>query len=298
MGDKVLQIKRGTTPTIIVNVPKEQVDISQARNLWFSISQCGATSEPIIKRETDTINVDVENNRVWVLLTQQETLRLIPTVKSVGYQNNLTTDMELSVLLDNGVRTISKKVSITILQSIREGIMYGANLNVTEPIEEPLVIDAEFDTVTNLAPMNYNDLQGKPQINGVKLEGNLTNEDLGINAPLVISATIDALTTYEELTINKDFEEIWEAISNYQAVYFNLTYDETNPSQTVTKRVSISTCVLSEEENERNFTITFDWYDIVKKTLYQINVSAGKSSDGESDWLESYIMADAYGQWE
>ena len=298
MGDKVLQIKRGTTPTIIVNVPKEQVDISQARNLWFSISQCGATSEPIIKRETDTINVDVENNRVWVLLTQQETLRLIPTVKSVGYQNNLTTDMELSVLLDNGVRTISKKVSITILQSIREGIMYGADLNVTEPIEEPLVIDAEFDTVTNLAPMNYNDLQGKPQINGVKLEGNLTNEDLGINAPLVISATIDALTTYEELTIDKGFEEIWEAISNYQAVYFNLTYDETNPSQTVTKRISISTCVLSEEENERNFTITFDWFDIGKRNLYQINISAGKSSDGESDWSEAYVIADAYGQGE
>ena len=295
MDEKVLQIKRGTTPTIIVNVPKN-IDISQARNFWFSISQCGSTSEPIIKRETDTINVDVENNRVWVLLTQQETLRLIPTVKSVGYQNNIKTDMELSILLDNGVRTISKKVSITILQSIREGVMYGADLNVTEPIEEPLVIDAEFDTVTNLAPMNYNDLQSKPQINGVKLEGNLTNEDLGINTFLVISATIDALTTYEELTIDKDFEEIWEAISNYQAVYFNLTYDETNPSKTVTKRITISTCELSEEENERNFTITFNWYDIARKTLYQINVSAGKSSDGESDWLESYLVADAYGQ--
>lgn len=180
LKDNPLNIKRGTTPTITMNIP-EDIDLTKVTNMWFSISQSGNTSEPLIKRNMDSCNVDSENHKVWVLLTQEETLRLMPTAREgIGYSNNLQALVELSIIYDNGVRSTSKKQTATVLDSVREGVMAGNPLHVQTPEEGSLEIDVEFDTVINEAPMNYNDLQGKPLINGVVLEGDKTSTELGI----------------------------------------------------------------------------------------------------------------------
>ena len=179
MNDNTLNIKRGTTPTITMNIP-ENIDLTRVTDMWFSISQSGSTSEPLIKRDMFSCNVDAENHKVWVLLTQEETLRLMPTAREgIGYGNNVLALVELSIIYDNGVRTTTKKQTATILDNVREGVMAGNPLHATEPIDN-LEIDVEFDTVINEAPMNYNDLQGKPSINGNVLVGNKTNAELGI----------------------------------------------------------------------------------------------------------------------
>lgn len=258
MNDNILNIKRGSTPTITMNIP-ENIDLTRVTDMWFSISQSGSTSEPLIKRDMFTCNVDAENHKVWVLLTQEETLRLMPTAREgIGYGNNVLALVELSIIYDNGVRTTTKKKTATILDNVREGVMAGNPLHVTEPIDN-LEIDVEFDTVINEAPMNYNDLQGKPMINGHELVGDKTSSDLGI------------ATKVSELDNDLDFQE---------NVIESISVNDT-PVIVEDKNVNIEIpTTLSELENDAGF-ITEE--DVSVKSVSVNNTPITPDDDGNVD---------------
>lgn len=119
----ILEIKRGTTPTITIPIPTD-LNLEEVAKAEFSITQGGKTSVPIILKTLEDLVVDTENNAYAVTLTQEDTLRLIPTpVSSTSTYNNLTTYAEISILMDSGVRAISTQQLVTVLDIQKEGIM-------------------------------------------------------------------------------------------------------------------------------------------------------------------------------
>lgn len=119
----ILEIKRGTTPTITIPIPSD-INLEEVAKAEFSITQGGKTSVPIILKTLEDLVVDTENNAYSVTLTQEDTLRLIPTpVSSTSTYNNLTTYAEISILMDSGIRAISTQQLVTVLDIQKEGIM-------------------------------------------------------------------------------------------------------------------------------------------------------------------------------
>ena len=119
----VLEIKRGTTPTITIPIPTE-INLEEVAKAEFSITQGGKTSVPIILKTLDDLITDLENNAYSVTLTQEDTLRLIPTpVSSSSTYNGLSTYAEISILMDSGMRATSEKQLVTVLDVQKEGIM-------------------------------------------------------------------------------------------------------------------------------------------------------------------------------
>lgn len=59
----------------------------------------------------------------------------------------------------------------------REGAIFNVNL-----LQEDQAIQTGFGAVQTVTSTNYNDLANKPSINGVTLQGDLTSEDLHIEA--------------------------------------------------------------------------------------------------------------------
>lgn len=261
-NDGTLEIKRGTTPTIIIDKFPDSVDLTSITGIWFSISQDGNTTDPLIKKEIDSISIDPDNNRIWLVLTQEDTMSFKPTSdpkRMYGKQNDVTS-LEVSILFNNGVRAITKTYLITILDCIREGIMTGADLDIDEPLTDSLILSVDIGNCVNINPENYNDLQNKPSINGVELVGNKTSEDLNINIPtktsdlendsgyitgITSSDVTDALgyTPYSDSNPNDYQENVIESVSvnGTELVPENKSIDITVPTK------------LSELENDSGY---------------------------------------------
>lgn len=61
---------RGTTPTFTFRLKNNDVDLTEARNMYVSIAQGAKT----IEKTADSLEIDVHTVSVW--LTQEESLKL------------------------------------------------------------------------------------------------------------------------------------------------------------------------------------------------------------------------------
>jgi len=121
MNDNILEIKRGTTPTITMNMP-EEIPLVEVVDIWVSISQITRTSVPVINKTMNDCTIDYDNKIISVLLSQEDTLRLLPT-QNTGVQYNLSTYIEISLKFSDGSRATSNKQLITVLDNVKEGVM-------------------------------------------------------------------------------------------------------------------------------------------------------------------------------
>ena len=67
-----MQLIRGTTPTIIINVTSD-IDLTNITQVWVYISQRGAV---VIDKDISNVQIDTEHKQISVILTQEETLAL------------------------------------------------------------------------------------------------------------------------------------------------------------------------------------------------------------------------------
>ena len=67
-----MQLIRGTTPTIIINVTSD-IDLTNITQVWVYISQRGAV---VIDKDISSVQIDTEHKQISVILTQEETLAL------------------------------------------------------------------------------------------------------------------------------------------------------------------------------------------------------------------------------
>lgn len=304
-NDGTLEIKRGTTPTIVIDKFPESVDLTSITEIWFSISQDGNTTDPLIKKETDSITIDPENNRIWLVLTQEETMSFKPTSdprRMYGKQNEVTS-LEVSILFNNGVRAITKTYLITILDCIREGIMTGADLDIDEPLTDSLILSVDIGNCMNIGLEDYNDLQNKPSINGVELVGDKTSEDLDINIPTKTSElendsgyiTEESIPT-DVSAFNNDAGYITRITSSDVTDALGYTpYNESNPNdyqENVIESVSVNGTELVPENKSVAITVPTKVSDLQNDSGY-VSVDDIKLTATYNDGVVTLLIADA-----
>lgn len=285
-NDGTLEIKRGTTPTIVIDKFPESVDLTSITEIWFSISQDGNTTDPLIKKETDSITIDPENNRIWLVLTQEETMSFKPTSdprRMYGKQNEVTS-LEVSILFNNGVRAITKTYLITILDCIREGIMTGADLDIDKPLTDSLILSVDIGNCMNIGLEDYNDLQNKPSINGVELVGDKTSEDLDINIPTKISELENDSGYITGITSS----DVTDALGY-------TPYNESNPNdyqENVIESVSVNGTELVPENKSVAITVPTKVSDLQNDSGY-VSVDDIKLTATYNDGVVTLLIADA-----
>lgn len=67
-----MQLIRGTTPTLTINV-KNDIDLHTIVNVWVYISQ---QNKPKVDKGFEDISFNYEQNKMYVTLTQEDTLAL------------------------------------------------------------------------------------------------------------------------------------------------------------------------------------------------------------------------------
>lgn len=108
---ETMEIIRGTTPTIIVNV-LDDIDLSEVVSVWLYIVQ----KKTIINREKPDVIFDFENRTMSITFEQDDTLEL----------KEGEAKFQIRMLLDDGTkRTALATVAqdIEILEIYKEGII-------------------------------------------------------------------------------------------------------------------------------------------------------------------------------
>lgn len=67
-----MQLTRGTTPTITINV-KNEIDLSAITSIWVYISQ---KNKVVVDKELTDVTIDAEHRVITVRLEQDDTLAL------------------------------------------------------------------------------------------------------------------------------------------------------------------------------------------------------------------------------
>lgn len=113
--------------------------------------------------------------------------------------------------------------------------MINGNLNARETIEGGL--DTRFSMSGNMTSgvggtSDYNELENKPSINGVTLEGNVSGFDIGIYPPVNYSTTPQ--NTFTKWIDGKD---IWRVVVPFNTMYNGMTLPIPKPSNIKIERI-------------------------------------------------------------
>ena len=111
-----MEIIRGTTPTIIVNV-LDDIDLSEVISVWIYIAQGEGHKRVIINREKPDTIFDFENRTMQVRFEQEDTLGL----------KEGDAKFQIRLLIDDG-STVPKALAmvaqdIRILEIYKEGVI-------------------------------------------------------------------------------------------------------------------------------------------------------------------------------
>ena len=101
-------IVRGTTPSIVSEIP-EDIDMSRAVEVWFSISQL---SKLIADDTFSNGSVAIDGQQIEIELTQEQTLAL-----KVGVPTNIG----IRILLDDGEAFASYDPEPVVIKDIVKG---------------------------------------------------------------------------------------------------------------------------------------------------------------------------------
>ena len=105
-----MEIIRGTTPTITANI-KDEIDFSAIEAIWIYISQ---RNRVIIDKTTENVDVDSENKKFSITLTQEETLRL---------EADTSTILQIRILVAESTAMATKTYPINVLEIYKGGII-------------------------------------------------------------------------------------------------------------------------------------------------------------------------------
>lgn len=97
---------RGTTPTIILNIKNEDLDMSLIRLYHVTLKSEGG----LVKEIFDNIHVDEENSRIYFTMSQEDTMAF-----SVG-----KIKLQLRVRLNNDM-VVASKIIVTNMKELLEG---------------------------------------------------------------------------------------------------------------------------------------------------------------------------------
>lgn len=104
-----MNIRRGTTPTIVMNV-LDDLDLSRIVEIWVYFSQQNKVK--IDKGENDVV-MDYDNRKMRVLLSQEDTLNL----------KEGEAIFQVRALLDDGTALASKDSKVKVLQVYKGGVI-------------------------------------------------------------------------------------------------------------------------------------------------------------------------------
>lgn len=105
----MLSIRRGTTPTITINIA-EDIDLAAIDAAYVSIQQDG---EDVLDKGTSSLVIDPSSHTIAVDLSQAETLSL---TEGTGI-------IQLRIRLENQEAYVSAAQMILVLDVIRDGVI-------------------------------------------------------------------------------------------------------------------------------------------------------------------------------
>lgn len=106
---KTMQITRGTTPTILINI-KDSLDMDTIQQVWVYISQQNKVK--VDKQITD-VQIDTEKKQISVKLTQEDTLAL---KAGEGF-------FQIRILLNDGTAMATVADKILVVEIYKDGVM-------------------------------------------------------------------------------------------------------------------------------------------------------------------------------
>jgi hypothetical protein len=147
------------------------------------------------------------------------------------------------------------------------------NTNVMTPLRVKQAIQAN-ESGGGSGTSNYNDLENKPKINGVTLEGDKSSSDLGISVPSVDEETIIKSPNLTAIGVKESSGNVDHfltlTLSEYNAIenkdpntFYNIT-DDTDPSSIPTKT--------SDLVNDSGFITSSDLEEAMRENnIYSTN---------------------------
>lgn len=107
-----MQIIRGTTPTIIVNV-RSDINLSQITNVWAYIYQQGNI---IIDKQLTDVTIDTINRKIIIPLSQENTLALKADTGAL---------FQIRLFLLNGTALATVATNIIVQEVYKNGVISG-----------------------------------------------------------------------------------------------------------------------------------------------------------------------------
>ena len=104
-----MQLTRGTTPTIGLNI-KDELDLSLVTEVWVYFSQQNKVK---IDKTIDDVTIDTENNKITLTLTQEDTLGL----------KSGDAIFQMRMLLQDGTALASKDSKVTVNEVYKGGVI-------------------------------------------------------------------------------------------------------------------------------------------------------------------------------
>ena len=105
-------IIRGTTPTIVFNINTE-LDLNDLAEIWITFKTKPGNSVKEITFTKDDIEVDAENRRVTLFLTQEQTLEFTAS----------TYNIQIRLRMNNDLAYASKILEEPIGKILKDGII-------------------------------------------------------------------------------------------------------------------------------------------------------------------------------
>lgn len=109
-----MQIIRGTTPTIIINV-RSNIDLSQVSDIWVYIYQQGSL---VIDKQLTDVTIDSENKKITLALSQADTLALSSDFGAL---------FQVRLLLSGGTALATVATNVVVKEVYKNGIIGGGN---------------------------------------------------------------------------------------------------------------------------------------------------------------------------
>ena len=108
-NNRTMQITRGTTPTILINI-KDNLDMDNIQQVWVYISQQNKVK---VDKQIADIQIDTEKKQISVKLTQEDTLAL---KAGEGF-------FQIRVLLNDGTALATVANKILVVEIYKDGVM-------------------------------------------------------------------------------------------------------------------------------------------------------------------------------
>ena len=100
---------QGTTPTFVLTLPSD-VDLTDATNIYFTVTQVGQPNISVTKHGND---INIEGNQVSIFLSQAETLQFCE-----GF-----VEVQLNWVYSTGERACTKVVRIKVEKNLLKRVI-------------------------------------------------------------------------------------------------------------------------------------------------------------------------------